>query len=156
MKYILATTTLVLAIVGFSTFSYAQTPKTPVVAPAPTLFDANASAPLSVRKQLVDTNLRDLLVRLDTILTRVEVASARLQNNGINTTPADSALITAKTALVTAKTQLDIFSATVVDEKPATVITLRSHAKSAEDNLKLARTSIIESLATLKITLQTQ
>jgi len=156
MKYILSTITLVLTIVGFSTVSYAQTPKTPVVAPAPALFDVNATASLTVRKQFVDTNLRDLLTRLNTVYTRVQVASARLETNGIDTTSADLALITAQTALTTAKTHLDMFTAIPVDEKPATVVSLRAQAKSAEDNLKIARASIIESLATLKITIQAQ
>ena len=156
MKYILSTVTLVLAIVGFSTISYAQAPKTPVVAPAPTLFDTTANAPLSARKQFVDTNLRDLLSRLSAIHTRVQIASARLGTNGIDTASANLALSTAQTALTTAKTHLDTFTATPVDEKPATVLTLRTQAKLAEDNLKIARTSIIQSLDTLKITLQAQ
>jgi len=163
MKYILSTATLVLAIVGFSTVSYAQVPaaggaqpKNPVVAPAPTLFDVNANAPLSARKQFVDTNLRDLLTRLNGVYTRVQVASARLGTNGIDTTSAALSLTTAQTALTTAKTHLDIFTATPVDNNPTTVTTLRAHAKSAEDSLNTARTSIIDSLAALKITLQTQ
>jgi|GEM_PF-3395892 len=156
MKYILSTITLVLAIVGFSTVSYAQAPKTPVVAPAPTLFDTTANAPLSVRKQFVETNLRDLLSRLSDVHTRVQVASARLKTNSIDTISADLALTTAQTALTTAKTHLDTFTATPVDEKPATVTTLRTQAKLAEDNLKIAHASIIKSLETLKITLQAQ
>jgi len=155
MKYILSTITLALGIIGFSTISYAQTPKPAVVAPQ-ALFDANANAPLTVRKQYVETNLRTLLGTLNSMYTRVQVASNRLRTNGIDTAVSDTKLALAQTALMNAKVNLDLFAAVPVDTKPATVTTLRAHAKASEDNLKDARTAIIESISTLQLTLLNQ
>lgn len=156
MKYIFSTITVVLAIVGFSTVSYAQTVKSAVVAPAPTLFDIQANTSLTVRKQFVETNLRDLITKLDAVYTRVAIASDRLSSNGIDSTLSDKSLAIAQTALIAAQTHLDTFVLVPVDEKPATIATLRTHAKLAEESLRNARAAIIESISALKVTISTQ
>jgi len=156
MKYILPTITLAFVLIGSTTTSYAQTTKTPVVTTPPALFDTQANAPLSTRKQYVETNLRDLLTRLSDVHARVQIATTRLGTNGIDTTTATIALTVAQTALTSANSHLALFTATPVDDRASTVTTLRTQAKAAEDSLKSARTNIIESIASLKLTLQTQ
>lgn len=150
MKHLLATTMLVLGILVFPAFSFAQTP-----APTPGIFDTT-NTPLVTRKAYVDTNLRDLLTRLNAVHTRVQVTSARLGTNGIDITASNVALSAAQSDLVNAKVALDAFTATPVDDKPATITTLRSQAKTAEEALKSARAHIIESITALQLTLQTQ
>lgn len=156
MKYILSTTFLALSLFGVTTQGFAQTasPITPAAQPA--LFDSTGATTLAGRKQFVETSLRDLYTKLSTLHTRVQIATTRLGNNGIDIARANTSLATAQVALFNAKISLDTFTAVVVDEKPATVLTLRTQAKNAEDNLKVARTAIIESLSTLQLTLLAQ
>ncbi|HEY0980371.1 MAG TPA: hypothetical protein VGE18_03110 [Candidatus Paceibacterota bacterium] len=152
MKYLITTFALVIGLMA-PTVTLAQTTQP---APAPTLFDVNANAPLSARKVYVETNLRDLLTQLSDIRFRVQTASNRLAQNGINVNASNTSLNLAHAALLTAQTNLDIFAQTPIDESPATVATLRARAKAAEDSLKTARASLIESIATLKLTLSSQ
>lgn len=153
MKYLITTFALVIGLMAPTATALAQTAQS---APAPTLFDVNANAPLSVRKAFVETNLRDLLAQLSDIHARVQTASNRLAQNGIAVNTSNASLTMAHAALLTAKTNLDIFAQTPLTESPATVATLRAQAKAAEESLKTARASLIESIATLKLTLNSQ
>lgn len=153
MKYVITTFVLVIGLMAPTALSLAQASQP---APAPTLFDVEANASLSVRKAYVETNLRDLLAQLSDIRTRVQSASNRLAQNGIDVHTSNASLALAHAALLTANTNLDIFAQTPIDDRPATVVTLRAQAKAAEDSLKTARASLIESITALKLTLNSQ
>lgn len=157
MKYPIPTAillfSLVFGLIAHPIALYAQTSQSPA---QPALFDVNAQAPLSTRKAYVETNLRDLLAQLTDFHARVRTASTRLDQNGINVDAATARLDLAQTALMTAKINLDLFALTPATNKPSTIATLRTQAKASEDALKNARTNLIESIAALKITLQTQ
>lgn len=153
MKYFLATILLTTLI---APATYAQTPVTTPSTPQGTTFETSTEVSLLNRKTTAVKSLQELSSWLGTVLLRVQLATARLTTNGVNTTEAEIAITAARAALTTAQSELALFIAVPVDNKPETLTALRTHAKNTEEALKNARTQITVSLNALQTTLQTQ
>jgi hypothetical protein len=123
---------------------------------AETPADKIKNEPLSVRKQRVETQLRDILAQLILIHTRTQLAVDRLTEKDMDTLRAQEQLTLANTYLTEAKLNIDAFSKiAVIDDKTDKVLTatLRDAVKKSEDSLKATRDALIQSLAHLKATL---
>jgi hypothetical protein len=112
--------------------------------------------PLSVRKQRVELQLRDILAQLTLIHARTQLAVDRLTEKDIDTLRAQEELTAASISLSEAKLNIDAFSKIiVVDDKADKALTtiLKEAVKKSEDSLKATRDALIQSLAHLKATL---
>jgi hypothetical protein len=112
--------------------------------------------PLSVRKQRVELQLRDILAQLTLIHARTQLAVDRLTEKDIDTLRAQEELTAASISLNEAKINIDAFAKiTVADDKADKALTnvLREAVKKSEDSLKATRDALIQSLAHLKATL---
>lgn len=116
-------------------------------------------SPLSAKKLYVETQLKNLLSQLGTISTRTQAAIDRLSDKNIDTTAAQAQLDKAGVALTNAKISIDAFSAIqVIDttdkaKTAALTASLKEAVKKAEDNLKISRDALIQSLSLLKVSI---
>ncbi len=140
------------------TLTFAQVK--PVTAPTteviPTVPENLKNETLAVKKAYVEDQLRNLLAQLNTIYTRTKITTDLLGERNIKTQTAQAELDKASVALTDARLTIDSFS--VVQLPPetdrskviATSASMKELVKGAEDNLKVARTSLIASLGFLK------
>ena len=123
-------------------------PATPVATTDETLA---VEQPLTVRKAAAEKNLRAIHAQFAVFATRTQAAIDRLTVKNIDTTKAQAALTLSTDSLALAKTNLDLFTALMVtDDKDQDTTELKASLKTIEENLKSARTHLIESLTELK------
>lgn len=120
------------------------------------IFEESTEVSLEKRKSDTYTNLQEISNWLNTVLLRVQLATNRLSANKINTSEALNQINLAQTNLNTARVELELFNNTPIDNKPETLIKLRTHAKNTEEALKNTRTHITSTLSTLQQTLLSQ
>jgi hypothetical protein len=113
--------------------------------------------PLSVRKQSIETQLRDISTRLTTIYSRTNIAVARLTEKDVDIKKAQAQLAIANTALISAKLNLDTFAAIPVNDEEkdkvkvsTTTAALKESVLKSETSLKEARDALIATLVSLK------
>lgn len=111
---------------------------------------------LTERKTKAETDLRALETQFRLFTTRTQLTIDRLGTKGVDTETAQTELTAAVTSLNSAKVNLDLFAAIVVtDDMKEDVVEktgLKASLTKIQDNLKEARTHLIQSLTTLKAT----
>lgn len=115
--------------------------------------------PIATRKQKIETELRNTIVKLSLVIDRTQTLIDLLAKNGKDTEVAGSLLLDARTSLEEATTALDQFAgvapAELKTEERSTkeLQVLKDPLKKTQDSLKASKASLIESIATLKETL---
>jgi hypothetical protein len=148
--------------IGLSTaIAQAQTVTTSLTANAASAVSAPTlavEAPLTLteRKTKAETDLRALETQFRLFTTRTQLTIDRLGTKGVDTEAAQTELTSAITSLNTAKANLDLFAKIVVtddmNEEAIEKTGLKASLTKIQDNLKEARTHLIQSLTTLKAT----
>lgn len=118
-------------------------------------------APLTLteKKAKAETDLRAIHAQFSLFVTRTQAAIDRLASKDIDTAKAQTELTAAKASLDAAKANLDLFALIIItDETPdlksqPDTSEIKTTLKKIQDNLKSARTHLIESLITLKATI---
>lgn len=146
--------------IGLSTgIAQAQTATTSLTANAAgAVSTPTIEAPLTLtqRKTKAETDLRALETQFRLFTTRTQLTIDRLTSKEVDTVAAQAELTAAITSLNTAKTNLDLFAAIIVTddmrEDAVEKTGLKASLIKIQDNLKEARTHLIQSLTILKTT----
>lgn len=119
--------------------------------------------PLSVRKQLVEVELRETILKLATISARTQNALDHIDQKKFDTKKAEKALTVAVSSLDQATLSMNTFIAIVVPEENSalkntaslsrTSSLLKMSVEQTESHLRDARAALIQSLAALKLTI---
>ncbi len=127
-------------------------PAKPVVAT-----EATPVAPetISEKKVAAEKNLKAIQAQFSLFATRTQAAIDRLTLKKVDTTKAQAELALTNTSLGLTKTNLDLLAKVTVTDDMTDTTELKAALKTVEDNLKDARTHLINSLTELKAAVAT-
>jgi hypothetical protein len=108
---------------------------------------------LAVKKVAVQAALNDIYDQLTALASQTQTAATQLNSNGIATDDSQAAILAATVSLARAKADIATFTAISVPENRYSSFTfdlMKSTGTAAENNLREAKSHLLDSLTALK------